>query len=121
MTQENTLPHRPKSFGKFKRLLAASLLAGLALPLAHAGHLKEADVVALEKQCEAAETPVFERLRKRALAECQDKERSSRGDPASCADRVKEMRPGGPIILEPPLPVCAKAIDARDHFNQNRR
>ena len=101
---------------RLKLFLPASFLAIFTSAAADARHLSEADVIALEKQCVAAEAPIFDRLRQKFLAECQELERNNRGDPAICIKRVKDVRPGGPIRLSPPLPICEQAFKAREHF-----
>jgi len=102
---------------RFVRL--ASLITLLITPRANARHLSEADVVALEKQCRTAEAPVFARIRQKQLLECQELESKNRGDPTTCAGQVKDVRPGGRFVLNPPLPICDEAFKARDHYRLN--
>ena len=94
----------------------ASLVILLIIPCAYGRHLSEADVVALEKQCRSAEAPIFARIRQKQLVECQELESKNRGDPATCAERVKDVHPGGRIMLNPPLPICEEAFKARQHY-----
>jgi len=96
-----------------------SLVVLLIIPCANARHLSEADVVALEKQCKAAEAPIFARIRQKQLVECQELESKNRGDSATCAERVKDVRPGGHVVLNPPLPICEEAFNAREHYRLN--
>ena len=94
----------------------ASLMPSLTIAPADARHLSEADVVGLEKQCAAAEAPIFDRIRQKRLVECQEFEKSNRGDPTICIKQVKDVRPGGSILLNPALPTCEQAFKAREHF-----
>src|SRR5437764_679666 len=79
-------------------------------------HLREADVVAVQKRCEAAEAPIFDRIRQRKQLECEQHEKRNRGDPKTCAVWDKDIGPGASVILDPPLPVCDQAFEARKHF-----
>ena len=91
-------------------------MAMFSIASVEAKHLREADVLALEKQCEAAEAPIFDRIRQRKQLECEQREKQNRGDPKTCVAWAKDIGPGGSIIIDPPLPVCDQAFQARQHF-----
>jgi hypothetical protein len=96
-------------------VIVALLLAAGTTPT-HAKHLSESEVVSLERQCMAAEAPIIDRVRQRKLLECQQHERQNRGDPKTCVEYVKDIQPGGHVIIDPPFPVCEQAFQARQHY-----
>ena len=116
-----------------KRFLGSKILICLSVcfvfltvPVVDARHLSLEDVETLEKQCMAAEEPIYTEFRERAIAECEEHEKNNRGDPETCAGRHAGIQPhphlkrSGPsdlnFIINPPLPICVKADEARRHF-----
>ena len=108
--------------GFIKRHNLASLpilIASLIVTDTGAEHLSRVDVEALEKQCEAEEAPIFERMRQERLVECQELEKKNRGDPATCEQQIEPVRRGKGVVPIPLLPICEQAITARRHFGLN--
>jgi len=107
------LPAQRSSRG---RALFTILAAGLIWTSVDAADLKRQQVEDMVQQCEAAETPIFNRIREDEIEKCQRREKKNRGDPSRCAKRNWDIRPGGSVVLSPQLPICDKAFKARKHF-----
>lgn len=103
------------------------ILAMTFMPVVYAGHVSLKNVETLEKQCMDSEEPYYKRHRERLIKECEKIEQDSRGDPKSCAEHYKNVRPHSAkeladtppevrVIINPPLPICVKAEEARKQY-----
>ena len=103
------------------------ILTMIFMPAVYAEHFSLDEVEALENQCKAAEEPVFKILREKYIADCEEMEKNNRGDPTVCAERYKDVTPVAKhdpprdliIAINPPLPICVKAREARDYYDLN--
>jgi len=98
-----------------------------ALTVAYAKHLSLEEVENLEMQCLEAEKPKWTVIHEKAIEECKQHVVKHRGDPESCANHfndllpptTKKMRDSRRLRLDPPLPICVEADEARRHFSVN--